>query len=50
MPKERFGAIFVNEEMIDLDEASLLKLRNISDELKEQELAKRRELEKILKK
>ena len=50
MPKERFGAIFVNGQMIDLDEASLLKLRNISDELKEQEIAKRRELEKILKK
>ena len=29
MPKERFGAIFVNGQMIDLDEASLLKLRNI---------------------
>ena len=50
MPKERFGAIFVNGQMIDLDEASLLKLRNISDELKEQEIAKRRELEKILMK
>lgn len=50
MPKERFGAIFVNGQMIDLDEASLLKLRNISDELKEQELAKRKQLESILRK
>ena len=50
MPKEIFGAIFVNGQMIDLDEASLLKLRNISDELKDQEKVKRRELEKILKK
>lgn len=50
MPKERFGAIFVNGQMIDLDEASLLKLRNISDELKEQELATRKQLESILKK
>ena len=50
MPKERFGAIFVNGQMIDLDEASLLKLRNISDELKEQELATRKQIEEILRK
>ena len=50
MAKEKFGAIFVNGQMIDLDEESLLELRNLSDKLKEQEKETRKQLEKILKK
>lgn len=50
MPKERFGAMFIDGKMIDLDEASLLELRNLSDKLKEQEKETRKQLEKILKK
>lgn len=50
MAKEKFGAIFVNGKMIDLDEESLLELRNLSDKLKEQEKETKKQLEKILKK
>lgn len=50
MPKERFGAIFVNGKMIDIDDASLLELKNISDELKKQENDVRKQLGRILKK
>lgn len=50
MPKERFGAIFVNGKMVDIDGASLLELKNISDELKRQENDVRKQLGKILKK
>ena len=38
MPKEKFGAVFVNGKMVDIDEASLLELRNLSDDLKKQEI------------
>lgn len=50
MPKEKFGAIFINGQMIDLDETSLLELRNLSDKLKEQEKETKKQLEIILKK
>lgn len=50
MPKERFGAIFVDGKMIDIDDASLLELKNISDKLKTQEKDIRKQLGKILKK
>lgn len=50
MPKEKFGAIFMNGKMIDIDEASLLELRNLSDKIKEQEKETKKQLGKILKK
>lgn len=50
MPKERFGAIFMNGKMVDIDDASLLELRNISDELKKQESNVRKKLGELLKK
>lgn len=50
MAGERFGAIFVNGKMIDIDKASLLELRNLSDELKKQENDARMQLAKILRK
>lgn len=50
MPKERFGAMFIDGKMIDLDETSLLELRNLSDKLKEQEKETKKQLEKILRK
>ncbi|MBQ9298027.1 MAG: hypothetical protein IJ223_03175 [Clostridia bacterium] len=50
MPKEKFGAIFVNGRMIDIDKASLLELKDLSDRLREQENSVRNQIEKILKK
>ncbi len=50
MPKERFGAIFMNGKMVDIDDVSLLELRNISDELKKQESDVRKKLGELLKK
>lgn len=50
MPKEKFGAIFLNGKMIDIDNASLLELKNISDELKKQENDVRNKIGKLLKK
>lgn len=50
MPKERFGAIFVNGKMVDIDEASLLELRNLSDDLKKQENDVRKKLSELLRK
>lgn len=49
MPKERFGAIFVNGKMIDIDKASLLELKNLSDDLRKQENETRKELGKLLR-
>lgn len=50
MPKEKFGAVFVNGKMVDIDSASLLELKNLSDDLKRQENEVRTKLEKILRK
>lgn len=50
MPKEKFGAIFVDGKMIDIDKASLLELKNLSDTLRAQENQVRNQIEKILKK
>lgn len=50
MPKERFGAIFVDGKMVDIDDASLLELKNISDKLKTQEKDIKKQLGKILNK
>lgn len=50
MPKERFGAIFVDGKMVDIDDASLLELKNISDKLKTQEKYIKKQLGKILNK
>ena len=50
MPKEKFGAIFVNGRMIDIDKASLLELKDLSDRLRVQENSVRNQIEKILKK
>lgn len=50
MPKEKFGAVFVNGKMLDIDEASLLELRNLSDDLKKQENDVRKKLGELLRK
>lgn len=50
MPKEKFGAVFVNGKMVDIDEASLLELRNLSDDLKKQESDVRKKLGELLRK
>ena len=50
MPKERFGAIFMNGKMIDIDDAYLLELRNLSDKIKKQETDVRKKLGELLKK
>lgn len=50
MPKEKFGAVFVNGKMVDIDEASLLELRNLSDDLRKQESDVRKKLGELLRK
>lgn len=50
MQKEKFGTMFYNGRMIDIDEASLLELKNISDSLKTQKIEAEKRLENILKK
>lgn len=50
MPKDKFGAVFVNGKMIDIDSASLLELKNLSDELKRQENDVRKKLGELLRK
>lgn len=50
MPKEKFGAVFVNGKMLDIDEASLLELRNLSDDLRKQENDVRKKLGELLRK